>query len=198
MFCYMYKRRNSSSGKIIKNISIIGNLLMIIRGIRDISEILNNYDFYKKNKMNLILEDVLGEYFIGLVDFVCVEVEYEKNKLNDLLINFIREIIKYNDSVYIDILYIGYILFEKIMCVSGYIKDVNIVLDSLEKIVKDRNVLYFMNNIKVVYIRMYFLKGDVDKVKEWLKNYLNKVERKFNFLGMYEYFIKVRIYIVIK
>ncbi|NOV79822.1 hypothetical protein DFH85_001869 [Clostridium saccharobutylicum] len=48
MFYYMHKRRNSSSGKIIKNISITGNLPTIIRGIRDFSEILNNYDFDKK------------------------------------------------------------------------------------------------------------------------------------------------------
>ncbi|OOM09107.1 helix-turn-helix transcriptional regulator [Clostridium saccharobutylicum] len=198
MFCYMHKRRNSSSGKIIKNISITGNLPTIIRGIRDISEILNNYDFHKKNKMNLILEDVLGEYSIGLVDFACAEVEYEKNKLNDSLINFTREITKYNDSAHIDILYIGYILLEKTMCASGYIKDANIVLDSLEKIVKDRNALYLMNNIKAVYTRMYLLKGDVDKAKEWLKNYLNKAERKFNLLGMYEYFTKARIYIATK
>ncbi|MBW6410315.1 LuxR C-terminal-related transcriptional regulator [Clostridium weizhouense] len=195
-FNQLYKE-NKDINKILDNLSITGNNPSLLRGLRDLSNIYVDYERFLNDNNKLNVTDG-SEGILGLVNITSAEVDYERDDIEVALIKLTGEIAKYKIDGNIDILFVSYIIFARCMCVNGYINEAKITISNIRTLIEEKNALYLMKNLESYDIKFNLLIGNVDEAKKWIANPSNYGEMNYNFLGMYQYMVRARVFILNK
>lgn len=192
-FYEMYVKGKNNE-KIIQNISLTFNFPSILRNIKDTYFLWKDWIKFDKGITN-ILSKVYGEYGIGMAEIAYSEINYEKNELNLSLIELTNVITKSIEYGHVDNIFVAYIIFEKVMCANGYVREAKAALEKIGNIIEDKKALHLMKNLNAVYARFNLLNGDNGRAKEWFNTYFNSREKNFNILDTYEYMTQARLHI---
>ncbi|GAA0077091.1 hypothetical protein UT300005_14690 [Clostridium sp. CTA-5] len=195
-FNQLYKE-NKDINKILNNLSITGNNPSLLRGLRDLSNIYADYEKFLNDNNELNVTDG-SEGILGLVNITSAEVDYERDDIEVALVKLAGEIAKYKIEGNIDILFVSYIIFARCMCANGYINEAKITISNIKNLIEEKNALYLMKNLESYDIRFNLLMGNVDEPKKWITNPSNYREMNYNFLEMYQYMVRARVFILNK
>lgn len=167
----------------------------LLNGARD------NYRYVRylvtaRKPLDEIAEKLYHENGLIILNIACAEALYQENRISEsllILANNIPALERLKDA---NILFVALYLRYSILIMTGQLDSVYCMLDSIKQKMMTMNADYLLPNLAAIRVWAALLECNYLIIDDWMKNEAPNENDEFCNLDRFQYFIKLRVYLL--